>query len=254
MAVVRWMGCLVLLLATAATAYAEPSGAGDRLDGCKGLPRLARSEDVGEDAVHAVARSGERYLVFPQQDSGCEVYAFTRAARVEGHFGAGSKAFALRAPRCAGGSCPVAMAIRGKDDRPLLALRTDADCDVSVELRLSRNSAGAGWRERHVIFDATENTLVTLYSLDTGSYIAPTPAEKKAGECASCPVGSLRVEKVGDQPLLRVMDPASGTLQNGKGTLPARQLGYDAKRHTLTPTGAPDVPTPVDAHAGCRRH
>src|SRR4051794_20449611 len=110
MSVDRWMGYLTVLLAATvtATAYGEPSGVDDRLDGCKGLPargRMARYEPVGEDAVHAVARSGDHYLVFPQQDSGCEVYAIGRAAvRVEGHFGAGTKALALRAPRCGGGS------------------------------------------------------------------------------------------------------------------------------------------------------
>jgi hypothetical protein len=49
------------------------------------------------------------------------------------------------------------------------------------------------------------------------------------------------------------VDPASGTLQNGRGTLPARQLGYDPKRHELVPTGAPDIPTPVNARVACRR-
>jgi hypothetical protein len=272
MSVARWMGCLALLLgpAVTATTYADSSGTADPLDSCKGLPargRMARHEPVGEDAVYVVARSGERYLAFPEQEDGCEVFSIGAAApSVAGHFGAGSKALALRAPRCAGGNCSVAMAVRGKDDRPLLALRTDLDCDISVEPRLiklfpdrdtievvCRNSAGAGWKERHAIFDATEDTLVTLYSVDIGSYIAPTAAEKKAGECGSSPVGSLRVEKVGDKPLLRVVDPATGTLQNGKGTVPARQLGYDPKRRTFTPTGAPDVPTSVDAHAGCRR-
>ena len=213
MRVARAVGYLALLLSVTATATvtAEPPAKTGRLDSCKGLParsRIARAEDVGEDAVYAVATSGDRYLVFPEQEGGCEVFSIGGAAkRVEGHFGAGSKAVALRPARCGGGSCTVAMAICGKADRPLLALRTDADCDVAIELRLiklfhdrdtielvCRNSAGAGWKERHVLFDATEDTLVTLYSLNTGSYIAPTAEEKKAGECGSYPVGSLRVE------------------------------------------------------------
>jgi hypothetical protein len=260
----------MLLLAVTAIAAADPPAGGGELDGCKGLPargRIARAETVGEDAVYVVATSGDRYLAFPHQDGGCEVFPFGAAAKaVKGNFSTGSKAVALRAPQCAGGRCPVAMAICGKADRPLLALRTDADCDVSVEVRLlklfsdrdtaelaCRNSSGVGWTERRVIFDATADTLVTLYSLVTGSYTGLTAEEKKAGECAAYPVGSIRVERVGDKPLLRVVDPAAGTLQNGKGMLPARQLGYDPKQRTFTPTGAPDVPTPVDARAGCRR-
>jgi hypothetical protein len=270
MNVARWMGCLTLLLAATAYAGPPPPDTDDPFEGCEGLParaRMARNEPVGEDAVHVVARSGERYLVFPQQEGGCEVYPIGRAAaRANGSFGSANKAFALLPRQCAGGSCAVALAIRGKDERPLMALRTDADCDDSVALRpiklfpgrdsielVCHASAGAGWKERRVIFDVTGDTLATLYSLDTGSYIAPSPAEKKAGGCASCPVGSVRVEKVGDKPLLRVVDPASGTLHNGKGTLPARQLGYDPARHGFTPTGAPDIPTRVDAHASCRR-
>ena len=268
MIVFRGMGCLLMLVAATAIAHAD-GGEDARLDACKGLPagnRIARVEPIGENAMQVVARSGERYLVFPQLDTGCEVYPLGRpAAHVEGHFGVGGKALALRSSRCAGGDCPIAIAIRGKADLPVLAQRTDANCDVKLELRLRklfadrdtielvcRNSAGAGWTERHVIFDAIEDTLVTLYSLNTGSYIAPTPAEKKAGACASYPVGSLRVEIVGDHPLVRVVDPATGSLQNGKGSVPARQLGYDAKRHELVPTGAPDVATDVDARK-CRR-
>lgn len=262
--------CAAFLLATAAIAHAEPPGADAELEDCEGLPARGlrlRAAPVGEDAVHVVARSGQRYLVFAQGRDGCEVYPIGRAAaRVTGRFGAGNKAFALRGPRCGGGDCPVAVAVRGKDETPLLALRAEADCDVSVELRLitlfpdrdtfelvCRNSAGAGWSERRLIFDAGEDTLITLYSLDTGSYIAPTLEERRAGEGASCPVGSLRVEKTGARPILRAADPAWGTLLNGKGTVPARQLGYDPKRHEFVPTGAPDLPLRVDARAACRR-
>src|SRR5262245_46508127 len=133
----RWMGCLTLLVAV--TAYAEPpaSGVDDRLDGCEGIParaRMARYESVGEDAVHAVARSGDRYLVFPHEEgTGCVVYPIGRAAaRVEGNFASATKAFVLKPRRCAAGSCTVALAVRGKDDRPIMALRTEADCDDSV--------------------------------------------------------------------------------------------------------------------------
>jgi hypothetical protein len=267
-----WMGCVTFLLtATAtATAYADP-GVEERLEGCEGLPargRIARSEAVGEDAVYVVPRSGDRLLVFPkEEDRGCEVYAIGRAAvSTSGSFGSASKAVALKPRRCAGNNCIIAVMVNGKDDKPLMALRTDANCDDSVELRpiklfatrdsiemVCHGSAGAGWKERRVLFDVSEDTLVTLYSLDTGSYIAPSPAEKKAGIGPSCPVGSIQVEKVGDKPVLRVVDPASGTLHDGKGTVPARQLCYDAKKHEFKPSGAPDKPTDVDAHAGCRR-
>jgi hypothetical protein len=265
-----WMGCVTLFLAATATAYAEP-GVEARLDGCEGLPahgRVARYEPIGEDAIYVVARSSDRFLAFPkEEDRGCEVYAIGKAAvTASGSFGSASKALALRPRRCAGGSCTIALAVRGKDERPLMALRTEADCDDSVELRpiklfatrdsielVCHASAGAGWKERRVLFDVSEDTIVTLYSLETGSYIAPSPAEKKAGMGPSCPVGSIQVEKTGDKPMLRVVDPASGALHDGKGTLPARLLCYDAKKHEFKPAGAPDVPTAVDAHAGCRR-
>lgn len=268
MIVVRGVGYfLVGVIAATTVAAAEPASLDPRLDSCHGLParnRIARAESIGEDAIQVVARSGERFLAFPLVETGCEVYALGHpASQLDGHFGAGTKAIALRPSRCGGGDCPIALAIRGKADLPILALRTSASCDVAAELHrlklfadrdvielVCRNSAGAGWSERHVLFDATEDTLVTLYSLDAGSYVAVTRSEQRAGECASYPVGSIRVEKVGDQPLVRVVDPATGTLQNGQGTVPARQLGYDAKRHELVPTGAADVPTAVNAHRG----
>src|SRR5215475_2074615 len=90
MRVARWMECLALLTATVsvtviatATASADPPAKDTRLDGCKGLPargRIARAESIGEDAVFAVTTSGDRYLVFPQQDGGCEVFPFGAAA------------------------------------------------------------------------------------------------------------------------------------------------------------------------------
>jgi hypothetical protein len=85
-----------------------------------------------------------------------------------------------------------------------------------------------------------------------------SPAEKKAGAKPSCPIGSLKVEKIGDyktQPLLRLADPASanvGNLQDGRGTLPAKQLVLDIAHHDVKPTGAPDVSIEVDAHRSCR--
>jgi hypothetical protein len=271
MSAYRWMGCLGLLLAGVVHADPRPGSIEERLDGCEGLPErgsMARYEPVGQNALYGVARSGERYLVFPQQEGrDCEVYPIGRAAaRVKGSFGRGSEVCALQPPSCAGGSCFVALVVRGKQERPLAALRTDASCNESVALRpiklfpgrdsvelVCHASSGAGWKERRVLVDVTGAALAALYSLNTGSYIAVSPEEKKAGDCPSRPVGSIRVEKVAEKPLLRVIDPASGALQDGKGTLPARQLGYDPKRRAFAPTGAPDVPTQVDARADCRR-
>lgn len=275
------MGCLVgaLVITAAGAAHAEPDpeDQGARLEGCEGLPargKLARLEPIGEDALHAVARSGERFVVFPVAEGhGCEVFPLGRAeARATGAFGGGAtKVCALRPPRCAAGSCYVALVARDKADRPVAALRTEASCDERVALAAiklfpgrdsveltCRASAGAGWKERRVLADVaagaagSAGSIEALYSLDTGSYIALSPDEKKAGKCPSQPVGSIRVEKVAEQPVLRVIDPASGRLADGKGTLPARQLAWDRKRGEFVPTGAPDVPTKIDARA-CKR-
>jgi hypothetical protein len=275
----RWMGCLggalVITAAVAAHADPDPESQSERIEDCEGLPergKLARLEPIGEDALHAVARSGEQYVVFPVAEGrGCEVFPIGRAeARATGAFGGGAtKVCALRPPRCTAGSCFVALLARDKADRPTAALRTEVSCDESVALAAiklfpgrdsveltCRASAGAGWKERRVLADAAAGSaagsIEALYSLGTGSYIAPSPDEKKAGKCPSRPVGSIRVEKVAEQPVLRVVDPAAGRLADGKGTLPARQLAWDGKRGEFVPTGAPDVPTKVDARA-CKR-
>ena len=269
----RWIGCALLgIAATAAADSTAPAGIDARIDGCDDLPpraQLARTLAVGDDAVHAVARARERYLVFPAGDGrGCAVYALARpAARASGRFGdaGGASAVALKPARCASGSCTIALAVSGVSGAPVAALRTDLDCDDSVELRtvklfgardslelVCHASSGAGWQERRALIEIT-GALAVRYVLDTGSYIAPSPEEKKAGGCPSRPVGSLRIEKPGERALLRVVDPASGPLQDGAGTLPARQLGYDPAKHQFAPTGAPDIPTRVDARAGCRR-
>src|SRR6202000_1077464 len=96
-----------------------------------------------------------------------------------------------------------------------------------------RVSSGAGWGERHLLIDTSGGTLVPFYLADTGSYIEGSPAEKKAGEKPSCPIGSLKVEKIGDdqnKPLLRLVDPSSGNgrnLYDGRGTLPGKQMVVD---------------------------
>jgi hypothetical protein len=262
MVLARWIGCLALVVATRAAWADGGASAGDDLKACKGLPAHGKAEALGDDAVYVAGR----FLAFPHQEGGgCEVYAVARpAAQVTGHFGTGSQAFAVKASRCSADSCPVVIAVRGKDDRPLAAVRTDIDCDRGVDLQpiqlfpgrddlqvVCRASAGAGWRERRLLVEVKDGALTPFYLLDTGSYIALSPAEKRAGGTPSCPVGSIKVEQAGDRPLLRVVDPASGALQNGKGTLPARQLAYDPAHHAVVPTGAPDIPTEVDAHAGC---
>lgn len=266
------MGCLTLLVTANAHADPAPESVEPPPASCEGLPdrtHLARYEPVGEDGLYVVARSGERYLVFPHQEEvGCVVYPIGRAAaQVDGKFGSGIKAFVLKPPICNEQRCAVVLAVRGPGERPIAALHTEENCDYSATLRpiklfpgrdsielVCRTSAAGGWEERHMLVDVTGNTLVTLYSLDTGGYGAVSPNEWKAGHrCPTRPVGTLRVERTGEKPLLRVVDPAWGELQAGKGTLPARQLGYDPERHTFAPTGAPDVPTKVDAFAGCLR-
>lgn len=242
-----------------------------RLEGCEGLPdraRVARYEPVGEDALYVVTKSAERYLVFPTQE-GVECAVFSMAApasKSKGAFAAGGEALALLAKPCGGGSCPTAIAVRGKDERPAAAVRLEASCSVGADVRpirlfpgrdslevVCRASAGAGWSESRVLVDGTGSALSVMYVLDTGSYVAISKSEQAAGACPSRPVGSIRVEQAGERPILRVVDPASGSLTDGKGTLPARQLAWDAKRGEFLPTGAPDVPAQVDAHAGCRR-
>jgi hypothetical protein len=242
-----------------------------RLEGCEGLPdraRVVRYEPVGEDALYAVTRSAERYLVFPTQEGvACAVFAMDKpASKSKGAFAAGGEVLALLAKPCGGGSCPTAIAIRGKDERPTAAVRLEAACTEGADVRpirlfpgrdslevVCRASAGAGWIESRVLVDGTGGALSVMYVLDTGSYVALSPSEQKAGVCPTRPVGAIRVEQVGERPILRVVDPASGSLTDGKGTLPARQLAWDAKRGEFLPTGAPAVPTPVDARAGCRR-
>jgi hypothetical protein len=274
----RWTGLTRLTLLTllalttragSARADGKPGTLAERVEDCEGLPEdgKIRYEAIGKLAVYGAAPSGERYLVFPEHEGrDCAVYALARpAAQLSGSFGAGSEVVALRPPRCGGGSCAIALAVRGKDGRPVAALHTRTSCDDSVALQpiklfpgrdsvelVCHTSAGAGWKERRVLLDAGSGAIAELYGLDTGGYIALSPDEKaRPGACPSRPVGSLRVEKAGERPLLRVIDPASGALTDGKGTLPARQLGYDPKRRAFAPTGAPDVPTKVDARAGC---
>lgn len=265
---------LAILPALAPSPAAADAASAERVEGCQGLParaKISRYEPVGEAAVHAIARSGERFLVFPATDEHeCEVYPLARSAALAGgRFGFAQKAMALRPKQCSSGACPVAIAVRGKAQRPLQALRAEVHCDAGVSLRalklfddrdslelVCQSSAGAGWKEQRLLLDVAGDTLLTLLRADTGSYLAPSPEEQKAGVRAQCPVGSLRVEQTGASPLVRHVDPSAATaatFHDGKGTLPARQLGYDAKRHVLFPTGAPDVPTAVDSRAACGR-
>lgn len=265
---VRWLGSAFLMLVAAATTAHAETPPEKRLAGCEGLPakaKVARYDAIGEDAIYVVGKAGDRYVAFPkEEDQPCTTYALAKStATAKGSFATANTAVAVKPKRCAAGNCTVAV-ITSKDDQPQLALRT-SNCDIGFELKaiklfgdrdslelVCRGSAGAGWTQQHLLLDPSEDTLVTLFKLNAGSYIAVSPAEKKAGGCSSCPTGSLRVEQAGDKPLIRVVDPATGTLHDGKGTVPARQLGYDAKKHTFTPTGAPDIATQVDAHAGCR--
>ena len=248
-----------------------PANLDKRLADCEGLPdraRVVRYEPVGADALYAVTKSTERYLVFPTQEGvACAVFAMARpAAKTKGAFGGGTEALALLTRPCGGGSCATAIAVRGKDERPVAALRLEAGCNEGAELRplplfrgrdslelVCRTSAGAGWNEARMLVDGTGDALAVLYQLDTGSYVALTQEEQRAGACPTRPIGAIRVEQTGDKPVLRVVDPAAGELQDGKGTLPARQLAWDAKQSEFTPTGAPDLPTKVDARAGCKR-
>jgi hypothetical protein len=138
------------------------------------------------------------------------------------------------------------------DKRNCCPIKLFPDRD-SIEL-VCRSSAAGGWAELRVLFDVAGNALTKLYALEPGSYQAITPDERKRGECPRAPLGSLRVEKVGPRPQLRVIDPDAatpGNLYNGIGTLPARQLAYDPERREFVATGAPDLPTKVDNH-DCR--
>ncbi len=266
------LGLSVIGLATVLSVpigYAD-GGTDNGLTECKGLPARGKADQVGDDVTYFAAG---QYVAFTHREGGgCEVYSIARpAAKTTGHFGAASVAVVVKAARCSGEGCPVVVAVRGKADKPLAAVRTDIDCDQGVELRpirlfagrddielVCRVSSGAGWSERHLLIDTSEGALIPFYVAETGSYIALSPAEKKAGLKPSCPIGSLKVEKIGDdmtKPLLRLVDPSSanaGNLQDGIGTLPAKQLVIDIAHHDVKPTGAPDVPTDVDAHADCR--
>jgi hypothetical protein len=253
-----------VLCAWAAVAVAEPALLHDGVARCEGIPPRSRVEPIGGDAFHIVTQGGDRSLVFVREE-GCQRYPIGRAAaRANGRFGKATKAYALVPPGCINGSCHVALAIRGKDELPLAALRTAADCDVEVELRpvalfpgrdaielVCRGSSGAGWQESVTLFDVG-TTLRPLITLHTGGYQALSEEERKAGDRPRCPIGSLRVEKVGERALLRVADPEAGDLEDGKGTIPARQLVYDPARGEFVPSGAPDVTLRVDAQAACK--
>jgi hypothetical protein len=266
------LGLSVIGLATVLavpTAYAD-GGADNGLGECKGLPAHGKPEPIGDDVTYFA--SGQYVAFTHMEGGGCEVYTLARPwAKTTGYFGAASVAVAVKSARCNVESCPVVVAVRGKTDKPLAAVRTDVDCDQGVDLRpirlfagrddlelVCRVSSGAGWGERHLLIDTSAGALIPFYVAEIGSYIALSPAEKKAGAKPSCPIGSLKVEKIGDdktKPLLRLIDPASanaGTLYSGRGTLPAKQLVVDIAHHDVKPTGAPDVPTEVDAHRGCR--
>lgn len=270
--VVRWLGELLAIGAVAATASADPAPRAAQADaaqlaGCdKRLPKGALSEPIGGDAMYATAGQ-RRLLVFPAREGrGCVVAEIARAvARTNGKFsGAPRKIFALKAS-CDGDRCPIAIAMRGTDDRPIAALLTEHTCNHKVALRpvqlfpdreslelVCQQTAGAGWKERRVLIDAVDDRLIELYSINTGSRIDVAPSEREDGLCPSDPVGSIRVEKVADKPVLRVIDPASGKLHDGAGTLPARQLIYDPAKQSFVPSGAPDVPTAVNAKKRCR--
>lgn len=288
---IGWAGLTGLWLAAcaAAPAQAQPKGSQPkqappksapapvppeieaRLEGCEGLPdraRVVRYEPVGEDALYAVTKTAERSLVFPTKEGVmCAVLPTAKpAAKAKGAFAAGGEAIALQAPRCGGGDCVTALAVRGKAERPAAAVRLEASCAEGVDVRpirlfpgrdslevVCRASAGAGWTESRILVDGTGAALSVLHVVDTGSYVALAPDEQRAGACPSQPVGSIRVEQVAERPVLRVVAPPASALTGGKGTLPARQLAWDPKRGEFLPTGAPDLPTPVDAHAGCRR-
>jgi hypothetical protein len=275
-------GILVVLVLATSAAHADPpeqcktdEEIENCLDGCEGLPehdQVVRYEPVGTLTLHVVARSGQSYLVFPQaRVRGCKVYPIGRpaapVARVEGRFGSASKVVAFLPPPGCAGDCPVALVAYGKASQLRAAVPIENACDYNLTLRpirlfpgrdsielLCRTRAAGGWEETRVLLDITNDALVMLYSLHTGGYAAVSPNERKEGyRCPSLPVGTLRVEKIGEKPLLRVVDPATGQLQSGKGALPARQLGYDPAQHSFVPTGAPDIPTRVDAFGGCSR-
>lgn len=278
MSVERRMGHLVLLMALCASsrASADPpeqcktdEEIQNCLDGCEGLPargQITRYEPAGKLVLHAVTRSG-CYLVFPRGDERrCKVYPLGRvAAHAEGRFGAGTRVVAIQPPGCDGGDCTIALAVYGKGSRPLASVLTGESCDYSVKLRaiklfpgrdsiemVCQSSAGAGSIETRLLIDVAGDTLETLLNLHTGSYIAVSAEEKRGGQCPTQPVGWIRVEKAGAKPVLRVLDPASGELTNGKGAVPARQLAYDLDQRKFISTGAPDVPTKVNERA-CRR-
>ena len=266
------LGLSVIGFATvlsAQQAYAD-GGADNGLKECRGLPARGKADPVGNDVLYFA--SGQHVAFTHMEGGGCEVYSIAHPeTKTTGRFGAASSAVAVKAARCSGESCPVIVAVRGKRDKPLAAVRTDVDCDQGIDLRpiqlfagrddlelVCRVSSGAGWSERRLLIDTSNGALVPFFLADTGSYIALSPAERKAGAKPSCPIGSLKVEKIGDdktKPLLRLVDPSSANasnLQDGRGTLPAKQLVIDIAHHDVKPTGAPDLPTSVDAHTGCR--
>src|SRR5882757_10043104 len=163
-------------------AYAD-GGADSGLKECKGLPTHGKPDPVGDDVTYFA--SGQYVAFTHMEGGGCEVFSLARpTAKTTGHFGVASTAVAVKSARCSGESCPVVVAVRGKADKPLAAVRTDVDCDQGVDLRpiqlfsgrddlelVCRVSSGAGWGERHLLIDTSAGTLVPFYLADTGSYI-----------------------------------------------------------------------------------
>ncbi|HEY4244379.1 MAG TPA: hypothetical protein VGM88_31410 [Kofleriaceae bacterium] len=251
------------LLVGGGVAWADGGGAPTSdLAACKGLPHGAKGVTLKDDAVVV----GNK-LAFPELDGGgCEVYSLAKGAKASGAFGDATSAVALTYGACAKESCPIAIATRDAHGTVIAAQRTDASCDHGVELRpiklvpdhddlmlICRQSAGAGWNESRMLIDLRDRRVVMFFSIGTGSQLALSAAERRAGAKPFCPIGSITVEKVdAAKPLLRVTDLESATITDGKGVVPGKQYSYDAAHHTLKPTGAPDVPIPVDAALACK--
>lgn len=214
-------------------------------------------------------------------DQRCEVFRLDRPraqVRVTGPFS--DKAAQIQAPlpaACNPEICPLALLVRDRAGKPLSALRTPAHCDAGVSLArvklfpdrdglqvTCRRSAGAGYNEQRLLLAvlpgpgpgpgaaAGDPALRLLITADTGSQQAVTAEERRAGGCASRPVGWIRVLKVGPRPVVRVFSPRDEDMNDGRGTSPAFDHAFDPQSGRMERTGE-GVPTAFDAFAACRK-
>lgn len=264
----------------APTPTAKPTA---NIDDCEGLegPRGAKAatpQPLGRSGPAEVQLVGRALAILHPEDedeatSGdrrCEVFRLDRPrAQVKGRFGAqAAQVQAVHPTACTPETCPLALVVRDRAGKPLSALRAPAHCDAGVSLApiklfpdrdglqvTCRRGAGAGYDEQRLLLATAaggDPALRLLLAADTGSQQAVSAEERRAGGCASRPVGWIRVRKVGPRPVVRVFSPREEDMEDGRGTSPAFDYTFDPQTGRMERTGE-GIPTAFDAFGACRR-